>query len=128
MYFITHSSKLPVLPQKEHIECVGIFNNTRGSILPLPTFLNPANNPAPTPIVPHVPKAEVILSTTFNKELRALIPEIIPSELATLLTTDVHVFESLFKEPSQEFAVFSASAAIDPVPAEYSSSILEYIS
>ena len=56
--------------ERTHI-IVGYSKQMKGSILPLPTFLIPANKPAPIPIVPKVPA----FSITQSNEDTALVPK-----------------------------------------------------
>ena len=64
-----------------------------------PTFLNPANNPAPRPIVPKEPKASVNLFTLVNKPFNKLTAPFKVSELTIFSTVSVQVLLSLFNEP-----------------------------
>lgn len=92
--------------ERTHI-IVGYSKQLEGSILPSPTFLNPANKPAPSPIVPKEPSAEVTSFITLNNPLKLLSMVIIASEFATFSTVSVQVFSNLLRLPSQDFAVLS---------------------
>ena len=81
----------------------------------MPTFLKPANSPAPRPIVPNEPKASVNLFTPVNKLFNKLTAPFSVSELTMFYTVSVQVLLNLLSEPDRLFADFSASLKADPL-------------
>ena len=71
-----------------------------------PTFLNPANNPAPRPILPNDPKASVNLFTPVNKPFNKLTAPFKVSELTIFSTVSVQVLLNLLSEPDRLLADF----------------------
>ena len=83
----------------------------RENILSLPTFLMPANNPAPSPMVLAEPSQPVRLLPADRRLFSELMIVTIASESAIFPIVSVHVSERRFREPSQESAVLLATAS-----------------
>ena len=85
----------------------------------MPTFLKPANNPAPRPIVPNEPKEDVSLSMTERILFNPLTAPMIASELATFPITFVQVLERRLRLPyfiqqsSLCFASYNYNKSVD---------------
>ena len=85
----------------------------------MPTFLNPATTPEPSPIVPKEPKDSVILSITERILFNPLTAPMIASELATFPTTFVQVLERRLRLPyfiqqsSLCFASYNYNKSVD---------------
>ena len=85
----------------------------------LPMFFIPANNPAPSPIVPKEPKDPVILSITERRLFNPLTAPMIASEFAIFPTTFVQVLERRLRLPyfiqqsSLCFASYNYNKSVD---------------
>ena len=82
--------------------------------------MNPANIPAPSPIVPKEPILSVTLLTTERRPFKLLTAAMIASEFVTFATVLVQVLDRRFKDPSHELTILYASAAMEPAPSAYS--------
>ena len=88
-------------------------------VLNIPTFLIPANSPAPIPIVPNEPKLPVILSITERRLFNPFTAEIIASEFAICPMVFVHVLERRLRLPyfiqqsSLCFASYNYNKSVD---------------
>ena len=81
-------------------------------------FLTPANNPAPSPIVPKEPSVEVKLVAPSTNLLIKFAPAFNPSEFMMLLTNSVQLFDNLLRVPVKFSADLFDSSNADQVPSE----------
>ena len=65
----------------------------------MPTFLNPASNPAPSPIVPNEPKEDVSFVTPCTNSFKIFTPVFNVSDCTILFTNSVHELDNALSLP-----------------------------